>query len=375
MKIVIERAALASALAYVGKARAKSTLAVLEQVCLVVRAGVLDVTCTNMDIWCTQSLEMHDGEDGTALVNHAQLQNAVLGSPEGALIEVEHTSGAPVAAVRAGRSSFKLRVLPDTEFPLIREVEVEPWEVSAKSLHDAMRLAQGDMYKSKHGERVHSAGEFFHVRDGVLRIVAQDFYQLVDIALGAADDVALPNINGGFPGVLLPDASIPAMLSVLDGWDGAARLFTSDRLVRMECGSRAMVSKLIDARFPAYESLPRADTDTGYRVNATVLRDALKRAGVVLDKLHPIVTLSHTESGIFLCAAGEGGDEYRDDIPAEVLGKPPAASIKQVQFLGWLERINADTVTLYVDSDTNKPITVLADTCPDVDKFIMRMAG
>lgn len=387
MRVVVERAALAPALAYVGTARrGKTTLPVLEQVRLHVDVSGtgtrLDLACTDMDVWCMQSVDAEEGAPGTCatvLVNYNQLHDAVQRSPEGSQVEIHWEGGGPTADVRAGRSSFKLRTLTDGEFPIARAVEAEPWELTAKTLHDAIKLAQGDMYKPvKNAMRPYMQAEFLNIHDGTLRVRATDGYVFADVPLGGADGVSLPLDGSDRPGVMLPDAAIPAMLGVLDGWDGTVELRVTDSLIRMACGERALVSKLVDARFPHTDTMMRPAKDHGYVVGTKALRDALERAGVVLGQFYPTVELCPgVGGGLSIKAAGEGGDAFTDTIDGEVLGSPIVFPVRQAQLLGWLSRVGGETVTLHIPAATDGgvPMKVIADNMPDVEKLITRMIG
>lgn len=380
MKITIERDALHSALAYVGSARRnKTTMPILEHVRLSVDAeGPVVLTCSDLDVWCTEDVgdSATQREPGAILLNYAQLHDAVQGAPEGSQVEIRYDNEAPTASLAAGRTSFKLRVLTDGDFPLAQHVDATEWTVSAPDLRDAVKLAQGDMFKGLKGAfRPHMQGEFLHVRDEQLRIAAMDGFQMVDIPLGSADGVVLPKDANGRDGIIVPDTTIPPLLSILGNWEGAVTLRVTDRLFRVDCNKRTLVSKLIDARFLSYEHMMRPHPDNHYKIRSDVLAAALRRAGVVLDSLHPIVSFFPGNGAIELKAQGEGGDAYQDVIEAEVGGTPAVFRAKQSQLLAWLDRVRSEELELHIPSDPNTPLKIVSCERRDMEKLMMGMKG
>ncbi len=118
MKFKADRATLLKALAHVQSVVEKrNTIPILANVLIAVRDGKLSLTATDMEIAIIEDVPASTTRNGACTAPAATLYEIVRKLPEGAEVELDHPGGDAQLALRAGRYSTHLVVLPTDDFP------------------------------------------------------------------------------------------------------------------------------------------------------------------------------------------------------------------------------------------------------------------
>ena len=150
--------------------------------------------------------------------------------------------------------------------------------------------------------------EFGGPGDDHLHIAATNRYQM---AVSAVPGWRLAEEPAPRP-IVIPGEVVAAVLKVCD-YDGPLHIGVTDNAVSFVTESRTTVSRLLDAKgFPNFASRIPKRAESPTRVNVEEVRDALKRASMVLDGPEP-VSLAFA-SDILTMTAGSG----RGQVTAEL---------------------------------------------------------
>jgi DNA polymerase III subunit beta len=160
-------------------------------------------------------------------------------------------------------------------------------------------------------------GMYLGFRDDHLSIAATNRYQMaVDTVPGwrlnpdAAEAVDFP--------IVVPGEVVSAVLKVCD-YDGPLAIGVADHAVSFGTGQRATVSRLLDVKgFPNFASRIPARAESPTAINVEEVREALKRAAMVLDGPEP-VSLSF-ESDILTMRAGSGRGQVTAELDCDHQG-------------------------------------------------------
>jgi DNA polymerase-3 subunit beta len=118
MKFKAERAVLLKALAHVQSVVEKrNTIPILANLMMGVKDGALTLTATDMEIAIVEQVAASATQPGAATAPAATLYEIVRKLPEGAEVELNHPGGDAPLALRAGRYTTSLMVLPVDDFP------------------------------------------------------------------------------------------------------------------------------------------------------------------------------------------------------------------------------------------------------------------
>ncbi|MER9875618.1 DNA polymerase III subunit beta [Mesorhizobium sp. M0195] len=271
--IITAREALLPALGLVNKAvERRTTIPVLANVLLTVdaAAGKLTITGSDLDCELRATLACQAGRDEAFTLPSAILHDAVRKMPEGA--EIALVAEKDFATLSAGRSRFKIQVLPSTDFPTMSEGTFSHSFDLDAGLFERM-LDSVSFAISSEETRYYLNGIYWHAGE-TLNAVATDGHRLAKFA------APLPEGAAGMPAIIIPRRAV-GLIRQLIGEKGAVKVSMSDTKIRVETGQGTLLSKLIDGSFPDYVRVIPAGNANHFTVEREALASAVDRVGTV----------------------------------------------------------------------------------------------
>ncbi|RWE63144.1 MAG: DNA polymerase III subunit beta [Mesorhizobium sp.] len=271
--MILSREALLPALGLVSKAvERRSTIPVLANVLLAVNAaaGTLTITGSDLDCELRATLSCQAGKDEAFTLPSAILHDAVRKMPDGA--EIALVAEKDFATLTAGRSRFKIQVLPATDFPTM----------DAGSLSHSFELDAGQVERmldtvsfaiSSEETRYYLNGIYWHAGEA-LNAVATDGHRLAKFA------APLPEGAAGMPAIIIPRRTV-GLIRQLVGDKGKVKVSLSDVKIRVETEQGTLLSKLIDGSYPDYQRVIPAGNANHFTVERAALASAVDRVTTV----------------------------------------------------------------------------------------------
>jgi DNA polymerase-3 subunit beta len=327
MKFKAERAVLLKALAHVQSVVEKrNTIPILANLMMGVKDGALTLTATDMEIAIVEQVAAVTTQAGSATAPAATLYEIVRKLPEGAEIELNHPGGDAPLALRAGRYTTSLMVLPVDDFP----------SMTAGSLPYAFRLPaqllRGMIDRTRFAisteeTRYYLNGIYLHTAMGadgvrVLRAVATDGHRLARV------EVPLPEGAEEIPGVIIPRKTVAEARKLLDESQDDIEIALSETRIQFTLGSVRLTSKLIDGTFPEYERVIPRDNDKVLRVGKKDFAEAVARVSAISTERSRPVKMALDRDLLTLSAASpeqgsateelDGGRVVYSSTPLEI---------------------------------------------------------
>jgi DNA polymerase-3 subunit beta len=302
MKFKAERAVLLKALAHVQSVVEKrNTIPILANLMMSVKDGTLTLTATDMEIAIVEQVAATTAQDGSATAPAATLYEIVRKLPEGAEVEFNHPGGDAPLALRAGRYTTSLMVLPVDDFP----------SMTAGTLPHAFRLPaqllRGMIDRTRFAisteeTRYYLNGIYLHTVMGVdgvkvLRAVATDGHRLARV------EEPLPAGAEAIPGVIIPRKTVAEARKLLDESQEDVEIALSDTRIQFTLGTVRLTSKLIDGTFPEYERVIPRDNDKVLRVGKKDFAEAVARVSAISTERSRPVKLALDRDLLTLSAA------------------------------------------------------------------------
>ncbi len=301
MKFTADRAALLKALAHVQSVVEKrNTIPILANVMISVKDGRLTLAATDMEIAITEEVAADTSRNGATTAPAATLFEIVKRLPEGAVVELDHPGGDAHLALRAGRYSTSLNVLPVDDFPSMAAGNL-PHEfnlpaAAVRGLVDRTRFAI-----STEETRYYLNGIYVHATDSdgtqVLRAVATDGHRLARV------EEPLPEGAGGIPGVIVPRKTVAELRKLVDETSGDVRVALSDTRIAFTFDQVRLTSKLIDGTFPEYERVIPRGNDKILSVGKKDFADAVARVSAISTERSRPVKLSISRDLLVISAS------------------------------------------------------------------------
>lgn len=338
MRFSLQREAFLKPLAQVvNVVERRQTLPVLANLLVVVNAGQLSLTGTDLEVEMVARCVVDDAGDGEATIPARKLFDIVRALPDGSKVTV--TQAGDKITVQAGRSRFTLASLPANDFPSIDAVEaterVSVPEAALKELIErtAFAMAQQDV-------RYYLNGLLFDLAEKRLRCVATDGHRL------ALCETALDETVQAKRQIIVPRKGVQELQRLLEGGDRVLTLEMDRNHIRVKRDDVTFTSKLIDGRFPDYEAVIPIGADREVRIDRETLRAALQRAAILSNEKYRGVRIEVSPGQLKINAHNPEQEEAQEEVEAETKVDGLAVGFNVNYLLDALSALRDETVVL-----------------------------
>ncbi len=334
MRIIIERDALAEAVAWVARSLpSRPVLPILSGMLLEALPGSLTLSCFDYEVSARIQVDAEVAEPGTALVPGRLLAEITRSLPSQP-VELDHEKDDVI--VTCGPASFTLVTLPVKEYPRLPELPLLAGTVDGGAL--ATAIGQVAPAASRDDTLPVITGVNVEIDGGSIRLVATDRYRLAIRELGW--NPARPDTSSTMlvPAKTLADAArmmapgvqVRVMIrgelasSAARAAAGAAdSLHAAEAMIGFESAGRRLTTRLIAGEYIKYMS--RFPEGFGSRgdMPAIPLTEAVKRVALVAER-GSSVRLSFGHGKVTIEAGTEGQARARETVAADFTGEETA---------------------------------------------------
>lgn len=284
MNIIVKREKLLKpVLAVLGVVERKQTMPILSNILININKKHISATGTDLEV---ELVAIEPNPDTTGeleiTVPGRKFADILRSFPEGQ--EITLALEGDRLHLKAGRSRFNLVTLPASDFPLVGEPETPSHaEIAEGKLRELIKkthfsMAQNDVRYYLNGLRFEFAGKH-------MRAVATDGHRL---ALGEVEIESSNAIQEGM-GVIVPRKGILELERLIIDQARPIRMAFGTNHLRIDLGELVITSKLIEGRFPDYQSVIPKEGRHRLVIDRERLKVALSRAAILLsDKVRGV---------------------------------------------------------------------------------------
>jgi DNA polymerase III subunit beta len=335
MRIIIERDALAEAVAWVARSLpSRPVLPILSGMLLEASAGGLTLSCFDYEVSARIQVDAEVAEDGTALVPGRLLAEITRSLPS-LPVELDHEKDDVI--VTCGPASFTLVTLPVKEYPRLPELPLLAGTVDGGVL--ATAIGQVALAASRDDTLPVITGVNVEIDGDSIRLVATDRYRLAVRELGWSPARSDTRSTMLVPAKTLADAArmmvpgVPVRVMIRgELGSSAARasaasagdaLHAAEAMIGFESAGRRLTTRLIAGEYIKYMS--RFPEGFGSRgdMPAIPLTEAVKRVALVAER-GSSVRLSFGHGKVTIEAGTEGQARARETVAADFTGEETA---------------------------------------------------
>jgi len=349
MYIEIEKSRLIKPLGLVTSVVEKrQTLPILSNIYLELSGNTLKLTGTDLEVEISFQIENVSGEDGTCTITARKFHDICRSLPDSAVLKIRSDGNG--AQIQCGRSRFKLQTLPADDFPSLDtkgwEERLKVPEQSIKSLLDAtsFSMAQQDV-------RYFLNGVLLEVRENSLRAVATDGHRL------AKSEIGIPGDGFKLRQAIIPRKAVLEMQRFLEDSDRELTLEMNPSHIRLQNETSTLTTKLIDGRFPDYETVMAQQLNVVLDQNRAELIDVLTRTSILTNEKFRGIRLDIVDNLISVTAHNPEQEEASDEIVTEYTGAEIDIGFNVNYLLDALKAVSSETVELRLQ-DSNSGCTI-----------------
>ena len=308
MRIEITRESLLEPLLAVnGVVEKRQTLPVLSNVLLQVSQKSMVFTGTDLEIQLTAStsnFKLLSEESGEITLPARKLTDICKNFPEGSLITISIERER--ATIRSGKSRFTLTTLPAQDFPVMESIKsVSELTVQKKALKKLLEKTQFCM--ANQDVRYYLNGLLIETKDDQLTAVATDGHRL------AKSSITLDYTNQEQQ-IIIPRKGIQELFRLLDDSEEICKLNLNNNFVQISLNSVTFFAKLIDGRFPDYNRVIPAESDSIMTVSRDTLKQSLVRTSVLSNEKYRGIRLNLTKNKLSLSINNPEQEEAEEEL-------------------------------------------------------------
>jgi DNA polymerase III subunit beta len=342
----------------------RSTIPILNNVCIEAKGGAVTVRASDLDRMVFASAPATVDQDGGTTIPASMIYDVIRKLPDGSQATLEEPEKDKVV-LRSGRSRFTFQTLPTSDFP----------DMTAEDMPCRFTMPSADLFRifTKAGfsasddmkTRAFLCGVYLHVIDGKLRGVATNGHHFSQL------DADLPDGAANLPGIIVPAKMVGEVIRLLDKDKGAVTVEAGTSKIRITCGDMSILSKLIDAQYPDYLRAIPSDQDKIAIFDRAELHATADRVGAVCGSLGNTVKVTLRDSAAVLTTrdtAGEAHEELRVDYD----GPEISIGFNVRYLLRVLDMTDGDTVMMKL-SEPGSPAIIKTREGSDMMALIMPM--
>ncbi len=294
----------------IGVIERRQTMPVLAHVLVEVDAQLqLTLTGTDMEVEMIGSTATESAEADICTLPARKLYDLVRALPEGSRIEIKLEGER--ALLRAGRSRYTLVTLPAADFPTLDNIEVTNHlriaEADLKALIERTQFAMANQ-----DVRYYLNGMLFDMQSDMLRCVTTDGHRLA-----MAEAVLPAGTSQTRRQLIVPRKGVLELAGLLDSSDTEVELEFARNHLRLHRPGVRFTSKLIDGKFPDYETVLPIGADKLVTVNRNMLRETLQRAAILSNEKYRGVKLEFSPNRMRIVAHNPEQEEAVEELEAE----------------------------------------------------------
>ena len=289
MKFIISSSVLSARLQAIGRViSSKNNLPILDSFLFNIQGNRLTLTASDNETTLTTWVELVESDaDITFAVNAKTIQDAIKEIPEQPLeFFVNEQSLEITVAYVNGKYNFMAQRADEYPVPPAMDGEVSSLTIDTVQLYTGVNRAlfatADDMLRPVMN------GIFFDIQEQELGIVASDGHKLA---------CTKQKLGGARPGsFILPKKPANLLKNILPKEEGDAVIRFNQRNAVMETAGYTMNCRLIEGRYPNYNSVIPQDNPNCATINRAAFISALRRVMIFSSASSPLVRL-HLDAG------------------------------------------------------------------------------
>ncbi len=356
MQITIQQSQLLKGLQAVERAvNDRSAMPILSNVLLEAKAQEVVVTATDLDIGVQHRTVLRElGEEGAIAVPARRLSTIIRELPD-ELVSIESKKNY-TTTLSCGTSQFKLPGLPPEDFPIFPSFDGERRiTLPQSSLRHVVQFTAFAM--SMEETRFVLNGALFHLHESTATMAATDGRRL------AVAHAPLSGTSETPLRAIIPSKTIRELGRLLQGAEGTDVVVTplKDNQLLFRFGETAIITRLIEGQFPAYEAVVPAPGTTTMTGDRQAIANAVRRANLMTTATSQAVIFELAENRLVISKETAELGSAREELPVRYHGTPMTIAFNPEFWLDVLKVLDEEDLTVELASPEKPAVIRLPD--------------
>lgn len=349
MKFVIQSTELYARLQILGRVIAsKNNLPILDGILFETQGSTLILTASDNETTVTSRTALVECDANCRFVINAKtIQDTVRELPEQPLTFFVNESSFEIT-IEYQNGHYRFMAASADEYPTPPAFDGETTTIALDSAHLLTSIGRTAFATDNDEYRPVMTGIFFDVTDKHATLVATDRHKMVCDKITLAGDPA----NGSF---ILPKKPAALLKNILSKAEEQTRIQWTPRSATIETGDTCISCRLIEGRYPNYQSVIPNDTPNSATINRPALVSALRRMLSFSNATASLIKLAFNQNG--LTVSREDIDfsmSAEEALLCDYQGSPINIGFKGQYLLELLNNLESEEITIRM-SDPSRP--------------------
>ncbi|MFN3194666.1 MAG: DNA polymerase III subunit beta [Chlorobiota bacterium] len=347
----------------------KSTLPVLEHLKFELSNNKLEIVSTDQEITIKTEVQVEDATDGKILVPGRKLNDILkaLGKTEKILFKTDESNYE--IDIETSFGTYKMKGLSNNEYIELPELFETNSDVENKPAEEVATIPQADVIRladktafavSNDDFRPAMTGVLFQFRNTYLNAVSTDSYRLVKATYNTEPGQLPDELD-----IIMPSRTMD-LLKKADSDVEFSFIKNNEKVthIRFKIGKTIYISRIIDERFPPYESVIPTNNSITLTVNKSQLQSAIKRVAIFANDITKQLKVNISGSEMKLTAQDvDSGTKADENISCTLEGNDVEIGFNYKfldEAIGHLNS-NDDDEVVFTLSESNKPALIMPE--------------
>lgn len=368
MKFVVSATTLLSHLQSISRViSTKNTMAILDNFLIDIKGTTLKATASDLETTLTTSLELDSCDADISFAVSAKILSDILKEfPEQPLtIEVNESLSVKIVS---DNGQFNINASSADEYPQVPELKEDELTSITFTADSLERGISKSLFATADDElRPVMNGVFFDITDEAVTFAASDAHKLVRIKNSSVNGTADASfILHKKPAALLKNILPKEKGNVLVEFDSKNAYFTLSKY--------KMVCRLIDGRYPNYNSVIPVNNPNKMTVDRVSLMTTLKRVAVCSNQASNLIKIQLTDNMAEISAQDiDFSISAKEAIPCQYQGESLSIGFKSSFLIEILQNIDSADVILEFADSTRAGVILPFDAEEDEDVLMLLM--
>lgn len=316
----------------------RTTLAILSNVLLKAKDGILELTTTDLDVGVTCTVPCEVSEAGASTLPARRLATIVRELPsEDIEFKVDEKN---VASIKSGPSFFKVLGLTSEEFPALPSFDdAREFRIEQQMLRDCLKKTSYAI--STDETRYVLNGILFSFKDNALTMVATDGRRLAMVE----QELEFPQSQE--IEIIVPTKAVNELSRLLDD-AGMVTIKVTGSQVGFDLGDSLLVSKLIDGNYPNYRQVIPGESKERIPLDREGFLRAISRVSLLTTDKSNSIKFIFTPGQVEIVASSPDIGEARETLPINYKGSSITIAFNPEFSMAPLRNLSADEVHLHL---------------------------
>jgi DNA polymerase-3 subunit beta len=289
----------------------KNTIPILANVLIDATKDAVSLLATDLDVGLRSRCEAAVGKPGTLTLPAKKLFEIISALPE-TEIRIDEDKGGKSVTIAADRFESRMQTLPASEFPTPPQDGGAPQATLPGAAVKRM-ISHTRFAITSEDTRYFLNGAQLVLRPDTMSMVATDGHRLAFISVHESPGASAPSE------VLLPRKTLNEVARLIDGGD-PVEFSQGENHLFFKVGSRLLISRKIDANFPAYERVIPKANDKRIEFDRDRLAAAVRRVRLLSNERSKAVKFVVGKDQVEITSSTPEVGEAHEVLPVDYSG-------------------------------------------------------